>query len=125
MQLLHLHLVSTFRYPERTTLSPHDPATLNWLLNMLLTAPKIARDQAPFYWTYLDAPRDGQIMLTWQPLQRLGTNFASDGYIWPSVDEYSRQDLKNGLVCLRFYIASIIQHTDLFAHRYLKSSRKE
>ncbi|PSR97516.1 hypothetical protein BD289DRAFT_458916 [Coniella lustricola] len=96
--LLHLHLVSTFRYPERTTLSPHDPATLNWLLNMLLTAPKIARDQAPFYWTYLDAPRDGQIMLTWQPLQRLGTNFASDGYIWPSVDEYTRQDLKNGLV---------------------------
>lgn len=65
---------------------------------MLVNAPKIARDTAPFFWTYLDCPRDGQIMLTWQPLQRLGTNFASDGYIWPGPDEFQRLDLKNGLV---------------------------
>lgn len=67
---------------------------------MLVSAPKIARDTAPFFWTYLDCPRDGQIMLTWQPLQRLGTNFASDGYIWPGPDEFQRLDLKNGLVSL-------------------------
>ncbi|KAF3762508.1 DUF1750-domain-containing protein [Cryphonectria parasitica EP155] len=96
--LPHLHLVSTYRYPERTTIALHDHATTNWLLNMLLTAPKIARDSAPFFWTYLDAPRDGQIMLTWQPLQRMGTTFSSDGYVWPGPDEFSARDLKNGLI---------------------------
>lgn len=76
----------------------HDPNALNWVLTSLLNAPKIARDTAPFFWTYLDVPRDGQVMLTWQPLQRMGTNFASDGYIWPGPDQYHAQDLKNGLV---------------------------
>lgn len=65
-----------------------------WLMN----APKIARDTAPFFWTYLDAPADGSIMLTWQPLQRLDTNFATDGYIWPYPETYYQQDLGNGLV---------------------------
>lgn len=77
-----------------------DTNALNWILNNLLNAPKIARDTAPFYWTYLDAPPDGTVKLTWQPLQRMGTNFASDGYIWPGPDQYHAQDLKNGLVSL-------------------------
>ncbi|KAJ4396846.1 hypothetical protein N0V93_001068 [Gnomoniopsis smithogilvyi] len=100
--LPHLHLVSTFRYPERTHLSLQDQQSTTFLVNMLVNAPKIARDTAPFFWTYLDCPRDGQIMLTWQPLQRLGTNFASDGYIWPGPDEFQRLDLKNGLVLESF-----------------------
>lgn len=70
------------------------PDASKWLMN----APKIARDTAPFFWTYLDAPADGNIMLTWQPLQRLDTNFATDGYIWPYPETYYQQDLGNGLV---------------------------
>ncbi|KAL8696424.1 MAG: hypothetical protein Q9224_002804 [Gallowayella concinna] len=33
-------------------------------------------------WMYIDAPRDGMMMLVWQPLAKLGTEFASDGYVW-------------------------------------------
>ncbi|RFU28902.1 hypothetical protein B7463_g7410, partial [Scytalidium lignicola] len=71
----HVHLISTFRFPVLPNLHP-DKVT-EWLLN----APKIARDQSPFYWTYLDRPADGTILLTWQSIN-LGTDFASDGYIW-------------------------------------------
>lgn len=53
---------------------------------MLLQAPKIARDQAPFCWTYIDRPASGTIILTWQPLSILGTEFASDGFIWAPVE---------------------------------------
>ena len=65
----------------------------------LHAAPKIARDTAPFFWTFLDAPQDGTILLTWQPLSRLGTEFASDGYIWASGETYYQQDLGDGTVC--------------------------
>ena len=33
------------------------------------------------------APPDGSVMLTWQPLNYLGTNFASDGYVWADVEQ--------------------------------------
>ena len=68
-----------------------------WLTN----APKIARDVAPFYWTYLDAPSDGTILLVWQPLSRRGVEFASDGYIWPQPEGSLRHDMGNGLVSLK------------------------
>lgn len=68
----------------------------------LMSAPKIARDTAPFFWTYLDAPADGTIMLTWQPLQRMETNFATDGYIWAAPETYYQQDVGNGLVSSSF-----------------------
>jgi hypothetical protein len=64
----------------------------------LLSAPSIARDKAPFFWTYLDVPKDGSIFLTWQPLQLLGTEFASDGYIWAPGEAVFRQEVGNGLV---------------------------
>lgn len=64
----------------------------------LLGAPKVARDTAPFFWTYLEAPQDGSIYLTWQPLSRRGTEFASDGYVWASAETYYRQEVGNGLV---------------------------
>lgn len=65
-----------------------------WLLN----APKIARDTAPFFWTYLDKPENGQVYLTWQPLSTMGPEFASDGYMWPPAEQYFQQQLPNGLV---------------------------
>jgi len=68
----------------------------------LLAAPKIARDTAPFFWTYLDAPQDGTILLTWQPLQRMGTGMASDGYIYGVPETLYQQEVPggNGLVRL-------------------------
>lgn len=33
-------------------------------------------------WQFLDAPADGTVMLEWQPLSRLGTHAATDGYVW-------------------------------------------
>jgi hypothetical protein len=65
----------------------------------LYQAPKIAQHQAPFYWTYIDSPKDGSVLLTWQPLSRLGTEFASDGYVWAGPETYFQQDVGNGLVC--------------------------
>ena len=73
-----------------------------------MQAPKIARDTAPFFWTYLDRPQNVTIFLTWQPLQFLGTNFASDGYIWPPQESYYQQDVGNGVVC--YQILAILQY---------------
>ncbi len=66
----------------------------------LLQAPKIARDTAPFYWTYLDGPADGAIFLTWQPTARRGNEFASDGYVWAGPEVSFQQNAGNGLVSL-------------------------
>ena len=64
----------------------------------LLAAPKIARDGAPFFWTYLDCPQDGSIHLMWQPTAKRGVEFASDGYVWSGPEVYYRHDAGNGLV---------------------------
>lgn len=92
VKLPHIHLISAYRYP----LVPRFgiPEVTEWLLN----APRIARDGAPFFWTYLDIPQDGTIILTWQPLQRLGTEFASDGYVWPRGEVYYQHEIRDGLV---------------------------
>jgi hypothetical protein len=39
------------------------------------------------HWTFLEAPPDGTVMLTWQPLAHLGNNFASDGYVWADAEQ--------------------------------------
>lgn len=71
---------------------------LQEVTNWLLGAPKVARDTAPFFWTYLETPQDGSIYLTWQPLVRRGIDFASDGYVWASPETYYRQEVGNRLV---------------------------
>ncbi|CZT06080.1 uncharacterized protein RAG0_11915 [Rhynchosporium agropyri] len=71
----HVHLVSSYRFPQLAQIHPDKVA------EYLLGAPKIARDQATFYWTYLDRPADGTVLLVWQSPQ-LGSEFPSDGYIW-------------------------------------------
>ncbi|RDA93144.1 hypothetical protein CP533_4097, partial [Ophiocordyceps camponoti-saundersi (nom. inval.)] len=96
----HVHLISAFRYPTMPRLDLNDVA--KWLMS----APSIARDRAPFFWTYLDKPTDGTILLTWQPLQRLGTNFATDGFIWAPPEHVYKQDLGNGLMLEIFYLKS-------------------
>jgi hypothetical protein len=88
----HVHLISSFRYPVMPRLD------LNEVAKWLMSAPQVARDRAPFFWTYLDKPTDGTMLLTWQPLQRLGTNFATDGYVWAPPEQVYKHDLGNGLV---------------------------
>ncbi len=71
---------------------------LHEVAKWLFAAPKIARDTAPFFWTYLDCPHDGTILLTWQPLVRLGLAMASDGYIWAGSETFYQQEVGNGAV---------------------------
>ncbi|KKK17383.1 hypothetical protein AOCH_002027 [Aspergillus ochraceoroseus] len=81
-QLLpHMHLISRHRYPLMHMM-PTDT-----VVEYLLSAPKVVREAQPMHWTFLDGPQDGTVMLTWQPLNHLGTNFASDGYVWADVEQ--------------------------------------
>ncbi|EAQ92609.1 hypothetical protein CHGG_00844 [Chaetomium globosum CBS 148.51] len=89
--LPHVHLLSTFRYASMPRVDL--PEVTKWLLQ----APKIARDTAPFYWTYLDCPPDGSIFLTWQPTARRANEFASDGYVWVGPEVSYQQSAGNGL----------------------------
>ncbi|KAJ4150731.1 hypothetical protein LMH87_011468 [Akanthomyces muscarius] len=88
----HIHLMSSFRYPAAARLD------INEVAKWLMAAPQIARDKAPFFWGYLDKPADGTTLLTWQPLQRLGTNFATDGFVWSPPEEIYKHDLRNGAI---------------------------
>ncbi|KAL4810868.1 hypothetical protein BDV18DRAFT_128141 [Aspergillus unguis] len=81
-QLLpHMHLVSRNRYPLMHMMPTET------VVEYLLSAPKIVREAQPMHWTFLDGPQDGSVMLTWQPLNHLGTNFASDGYVWADAEQ--------------------------------------
>ena len=76
-----MHLVSNYRYPVMNSLSKETA------VDYLLSAPKIVREVQPMHWMFLDGPQDGTILLVWQPLNHLGTNFASDGYVWADVEQ--------------------------------------
>lgn len=90
-QLPHVHLLSTYRFPQLPQLHPEKVA--EWLIN----APKITRDQSSFYWTYLDRPADGSILLLWQP-PSLGSEYASDGYVWPPQETAFQVEVSSGYV---------------------------
>ncbi|OQD68620.1 hypothetical protein PENDEC_c033G03740 [Penicillium decumbens] len=80
-QLLpHMHLISRHVYPNMHMM-PSETA-----VEYLTSAPRVCRQQ-PMHWSFLDGPADGTVMLTWQPLAQLGTNFASDGYVWADVEQ--------------------------------------
>ncbi|OAL73365.1 hypothetical protein A7D00_1391 [Trichophyton violaceum] len=97
-QLLpHLHLVSSYRYPASAAFT-HETA-----VEYLLAAPKVVRELQPMHWTYLDGPPDNTVMLTWQPLNHLGTNFASDGYVWADVEQAYTVEVRG-------YILEIYMH---------------
>lgn len=68
------------------------------VLEYLLSAPRIVRELHPMHWTFLDGPPDGSVMLTWQPLNQLGANFASDGYVWADVEQAFTFEAR-GYVC--------------------------
>lgn len=97
IQLPHIHLISAYNYPLVPRFGISE--VTEWLLN----SPRIAREGAPFFWTFLDAPQNGSVILTWQPLQRMGTEFASDGYIWPRGETYYQHEIRDGLILEVFH----------------------
>ncbi|KUJ18496.1 DUF1750-domain-containing protein [Mollisia scopiformis] len=94
--LPHVHLLSTYRFPLLPQLHPDKVA--EWLLG----APKITHAN-PFYWTYLDRPADGTILLLWQS-PTLGNEYASDGYVWPPQETAFQVEVSGG------YILEMHQH---------------
>lgn len=88
-----MHCLSTFRYPVRQQI--HLAQAAQWLKE----ATDIAQSKAAFFWTYLDRPADGTIFLSWQPLDALGTGFASDGYVWPPQEQVFSTEVEGGYVC--------------------------
>ena len=50
-------------------------------------------------WMFLDAPADGTVMLLWQPLNQLGTRFASDGYVWADPEQAFSQEHRGYVGC--------------------------
>lgn len=45
-------------------------------------------------WQFLDAPVDGTVILTWQPQEQLGSNFASDGYVYSDAEVSFQSDVR-------------------------------
>ncbi|KAL8690412.1 MAG: hypothetical protein Q9218_004139 [Villophora microphyllina] len=45
-------------------------------------------------WTFIDTPQDGMTMLVWQPTAKLGTEFASDGYVWADAEQAFSSEVK-------------------------------
>ncbi|KAL8738304.1 MAG: hypothetical protein Q9181_000893 [Wetmoreana brouardii] len=86
--LKHIHLVSTYAFP----VSAH--ASLDTIVDRLMAAPQIATDVKPMVWMYIDNPQDGTTMLVWQPLAKLGTGFASDGFIWADAEQAFSSQMK-------------------------------
>ncbi|KAI9869881.1 MAG: hypothetical protein M1830_004970, partial [Pleopsidium flavum] len=68
--------------------------SLETVVEYLLQAPKITRELAAMNWMFLNAPADGSVMLVWQPLNQLGTQFASDGYVWADVEQAFSSEAK-------------------------------
>lgn len=64
------------------------------IVSYLLEAPKIVRELQPMQWQFLETPQDGTLVLTWQPLDYISTNFASDGYIWADVEVSFKSEVR-------------------------------
>ncbi|RKF53993.1 SWI/SNF and RSC complexes subunit ssr4 [Golovinomyces cichoracearum] len=100
--LPHIHLVSTYPLPHLPQIHPEKVS--EWLQ----AAPKITRDQAPFYWTYLDRPQDMTVLLVWQSIA-LSADFPSDGYVWAPQETAVQFQVEGG------YTLEMYQHTAGYA----------
>lgn len=88
IKLPHLHLVVTRRHAR--------PRGLDDIVNWLSGLPSIIQHHSTVEWRFLETPADGEVLLVCQSSQ-LGTHFASDGYVWASVEETMRKEV-NGHV---------------------------
>jgi hypothetical protein len=68
--------------------------SLETVVGFLTEAQKIVRDLQPVNWQFLEAPPDNSVLLCWQPLEYLDTNFASDGYVWVDTEQAFTQELR-------------------------------
>jgi hypothetical protein len=59
-----------------------------------LEASKITRDLQPMQWQFIETPTDGMLILEWQPLEYLGTNYASDGFIWADQEHVYKSEVR-------------------------------
>ena len=75
MKLRHIHLISNYNFPKLPQFN------LDILVEYLVQAPRIVKEQASMNWMFLHCPNDGDVLLVWQPPQ-MGTREASDGYVW-------------------------------------------
>lgn len=119
-----MHLVSRYRYPMMSVL-PTETA-----VDYLLSAPKIVRELQPMHWTFLDGPPDGTVMLTWQPLNHLGTNFASDGFVWADAEQAFTFEAKgyvraNGSLASNYTLTSRLDCRNVASSKRLPSSERE
>lgn len=70
------------------------------MVRHLQEAPKIVRDVSTMTWmALLEPPRDGTLMLVWQPPQN--TQFVSDGYIWTDEEQGFTQQLAGYVSCVQ------------------------
>lgn len=109
--LPHVHLICTHRHTLKARVEPSE------VTHLLMQAPKIARDTSPFFWTYIDRPESGNAFLTWQPLQQMGVNFASDGLIWPPQEQYIPQEVGNGVILEMYFHKVGFAYGDAIATR--------
>ncbi|KAI9662512.1 MAG: hypothetical protein M1821_008679 [Bathelium mastoideum] len=98
MLLPHVHLVSRQSYPVM------QQASLDVVTDFLSKAPTVTKEVAPMFWTYLNAPPDGSIILTWQPPNR-GEMFGTDGYIWADSEHNFHAE------CRGFTIQCLVQRS--------------
>lgn len=94
--LAHVHLLSAHSYPLH-----QQPLSLDSVLTELLNAPRIVGSQKSVAWQYLAPPRDGSILLAWQPTAQMGNTYASDGFIFAEPEQMFRQTCRD-YVSLRF-----------------------
>lgn len=100
--LHHVHLQSFYSYPYTPSQLHLDQA-----LEYLLGASRIIRELTAVAWTYLNQPADGTVYLTWQPLNQLGTQFATDGYLWAGAESTFTHELRGYVGVLLTFLLKI------------------
>lgn len=82
-----MHLVSQQAYPKMHMM-PIETA-----VEYLTSAPRVCQSK-PVLWTFLEAPVDGTVMLTWLPLAHMASQFATDGYVWADNEQVFSFELR-------------------------------
>lgn len=68
-------------------------------------------------WMYIDAPQDGVMLLVWQPMSKLGIEFASDGYVWADAEQAFSSEAR-GHVSLPLYCLRHLHSSLFFVRRW-------
>ena len=70
-----------------------DSAGIEIITNYLTQADQITKSNAPMCWQFLNAPPDGFVALAWQALNQLGTESASDGFVWADQEKQFQSEV--------------------------------